>query len=64
MQNDLLSILSTHLDLYHPALSLDDHERIREVIALHALDHITKFVAPVSTFIVFIKKFAENGDEF
>ncbi|OAX39772.1 DUF1253-domain-containing protein [Rhizopogon vinicolor AM-OR11-026] len=41
-QDDLLSILSAHLDLYHPALSLDDHGSIREVIALHALDHITK----------------------
>lgn len=45
-QDDLLSILSAYLDLYHPALSLGDHGSTREVIALHALDHITKFVAP------------------
>ncbi|KAJ8584542.1 DUF1253-domain-containing protein [Rhizopogon salebrosus TDB-379] len=42
VQDSLLSILSAHFDLYHPALSLDDHESTREVIALHALDHITK----------------------
>ncbi|KAG1751370.1 uncharacterized protein EDB91DRAFT_1105029 [Suillus paluster] len=42
VQDDLLSILSAHLDVYYPALSLDDHRYIREVIALHALDHITK----------------------
>ncbi|KAJ8584268.1 DUF1253-domain-containing protein [Rhizopogon salebrosus TDB-379] len=42
VQDSLLSILSAHFDLYHPALSLDDHGSTREVIALHALDHITK----------------------
>jgi U3 small nucleolar RNA-associated protein 25 len=60
VQDDLLSILSTHLDLYHPALSLDDHGSIREVIALHALNHITKFVAPVSTFITFIENYRKR----
>ncbi|KIJ18605.1 hypothetical protein PAXINDRAFT_110079 [Paxillus involutus ATCC 200175] len=42
VQNDLLSILSAHLDLYHPAISLKHHQCIREAIALHTLDHITK----------------------
>ncbi|KAF9227228.1 digestive organ expansion factor [Gyrodon lividus] len=42
VQNDLLSILSAHLDLYHPAISLKHHQSIREAIALHTLDHITK----------------------
>ncbi|KAG1752785.1 DUF1253-domain-containing protein [Suillus lakei] len=42
VQDDLLSILSAHLDLYHPALSLEDHRSVREAVALHALDHITK----------------------
>ncbi|KAG2363330.1 hypothetical protein BDR07DRAFT_1404667 [Suillus spraguei] len=42
VQDDLLSILSSHLDLYNPALSLEDHRSVRDVVALHALDHITK----------------------
>ncbi|KIJ68111.1 hypothetical protein HYDPIDRAFT_107761 [Hydnomerulius pinastri MD-312] len=41
-QNDLLSILSAHLDLYHPAISLEHHQATREAITLHTLDHITK----------------------
>ncbi|KAL4074091.1 hypothetical protein V8B97DRAFT_1938099 [Scleroderma yunnanense] len=41
-QKDLLSILSAHFDLYHPATSLEHHRYIREVIALHAIDHVTK----------------------
>ncbi|KAG2135423.1 DUF1253-domain-containing protein [Suillus clintonianus] len=41
-QDDLLSILSANLDLYNPALSLEDHQGVREAVALHALDHITK----------------------
>ncbi|KAI6046112.1 DUF1253-domain-containing protein [Pisolithus marmoratus] len=42
VQNDLLSILSAHFDLYHPAIPLNHHQCIREAIALHALDHVTK----------------------
>ncbi|KIM69268.1 hypothetical protein SCLCIDRAFT_1208697 [Scleroderma citrinum Foug A] len=42
IQNDLLSILSAHLDLYHPATSLEHHRHIREVITLHTIDHVTK----------------------
>lgn len=42
VQNELLSILSAHFDLYHPAIPLDQHRCIREAIALHALDHVTK----------------------
>ncbi|KAH7913241.1 digestive organ expansion factor [Hygrophoropsis aurantiaca] len=42
VQNDLLSILSSHLDLYHTALSLDHHRSTREAVTLHALDHVTK----------------------
>ncbi|KAG2148663.1 DUF1253-domain-containing protein [Suillus bovinus] len=42
IQDDLLSILSAHLDLYNPALSLEDHRSVRDVVALHVLDHITK----------------------
>ncbi|KAG2051932.1 digestive organ expansion factor [Suillus hirtellus] len=42
IQDNLLSILSAHLDLYNPALSLEDHRSVRDVVALHALDHVTK----------------------
>ncbi|KAI6032985.1 DUF1253-domain-containing protein [Pisolithus orientalis] len=42
VQNDLLSILSAHFDLYHPAIPLNHHQCIREAITLHALDHVTK----------------------
>ncbi|KAF9237553.1 digestive organ expansion factor [Melanogaster broomeanus] len=42
VQSDLLSILSAHLDLYHPAITLEHHQCIREAIALHTVDHITK----------------------
>ncbi|KAH7888881.1 DUF1253-domain-containing protein [Phlebopus sp. FC_14] len=42
IQTDLLSILSAHLDVYHPAISLDHYQCMREAIALHTLDHITK----------------------
>ncbi|KAG6335257.1 hypothetical protein ID866_3832 [Astraeus odoratus] len=42
IQNDLLSIMSAHFDLYHPAITLEHHRCIREAVALHALDHVTK----------------------
>ncbi|KAF8134540.1 digestive organ expansion factor [Boletus edulis] len=42
IQDDLLSVLSAHLDVYHTCVSLEHHQCIREVITLHALDHVTK----------------------
>ncbi|KAH0827979.1 digestive organ expansion factor [Lanmaoa asiatica] len=42
IQDDLLSVLSAHLDIYHPCVTLEYHRCIREVITLHALDHVTK----------------------
>ncbi|KIM83267.1 hypothetical protein PILCRDRAFT_97191 [Piloderma croceum F 1598] len=42
LQNDLLSVLSTHRDLYLTSTSLDTQKRVREAISLHALDHVTK----------------------
>ncbi|EGN99752.1 hypothetical protein SERLA73DRAFT_167642 [Serpula lacrymans var. lacrymans S7.3] len=42
LQNNLLSILGSHRDLYYPSLSIDHKRRAREAIALHALDHYTK----------------------
>lgn len=42
LQNDLLSMLSSHRDLYITRIPLDAHQSIRETISLHALNHITK----------------------
>ncbi|KAI9571122.1 digestive organ expansion factor [Boletus coccyginus] len=42
IQDDLLSVLSAHLDVYHTSVSPEHHQCIREVITLHALDHVTK----------------------
>lgn len=42
IQDDLLSVLSAHLDIYHTSVTLEHHQCIREVITLHALDHVTK----------------------
>ena len=42
IQDDLLSVLSAYLDVYHTSVTLEHHRCIREVIALHALDHVTK----------------------
>lgn len=42
IQDDLLSVLSAHLDFYHTSVTLEHHQYIREVITLHALDHVTK----------------------
>lgn len=44
IQDDFLSILSAHLDVYHASVSLDHHQCLREAITLHTLDHITKSV--------------------
>ncbi|KZP19811.1 digestive organ expansion factor [Athelia psychrophila] len=42
LQNDVLSSLSNHRDLYYPSTSLDTQKSTREAIALHVLDHVTK----------------------
>ncbi|KAF8624645.1 hypothetical protein AX15_005796 [Amanita polypyramis BW_CC] len=39
-QNDILSALSTRRDLYLSSLALDARKRTREVVALHALNHV------------------------
>ncbi|KAJ3540821.1 hypothetical protein NMY22_g4141 [Coprinellus aureogranulatus] len=41
-QNDLLSLLCSRKDVYIPSASLDSRRSTREVIALHALNHISK----------------------
>ncbi|KAG5723219.1 hypothetical protein E4T56_gene278 [Termitomyces sp. T112] len=42
LQNDLLSTLSTRRDLYLTSTPLDSRKSMREAIALHAVNHITK----------------------
>ncbi|KAF7979083.1 hypothetical protein HWV62_43589 [Athelia sp. TMB] len=42
VQNDILSTLANHSDLYYPSTSLGTQKYAREAIALHALDHVTK----------------------
>ncbi|KAI0268848.1 digestive organ expansion factor [Gloeopeniophorella convolvens] len=42
LQNDILSVLASHRDLYHTHTSLDTAPAVRESIALHMLDHVTK----------------------
>ncbi|KIK69128.1 hypothetical protein GYMLUDRAFT_637166 [Collybiopsis luxurians FD-317 M1] len=42
LQNDLLSTLSTHKDLYLSSSSWENKKAIREATALHLLNHVTK----------------------
>ncbi|KAG6840475.1 hypothetical protein C0991_006458 [Blastosporella zonata] len=42
LQNDLLSALSSRRDLYLTSTPLDSRKSIREGIALHAVNHVTK----------------------
>ncbi|KAG6897775.1 hypothetical protein C0992_011188 [Termitomyces sp. T32_za158] len=42
LQNDLLSTLSNRRDLYLTCTPLDTRKSIREAIALHAVNHVTK----------------------
>jgi U3 small nucleolar RNA-associated protein 25 len=42
LQNDFLQVLNGYHDLYHPSVLLDNHKILRETLALHALNHITK----------------------
>ncbi|KAG6812707.1 hypothetical protein H0H92_001210 [Tricholoma furcatifolium] len=42
LQNDLLATLSSRRDLYLTTTPLDSRKSIREAIALHALNHVTK----------------------
>ncbi|KAL6300475.1 digestive organ expansion factor [Sparassis latifolia] len=42
LQDDVLSVLSSHRDLYLTRTSVSTHANVREAIALHAIDHITR----------------------
>lgn len=47
VQSDLLAMLSSQRDVYITRTTLDAHASMREAIALHALNHITKSVEQV-----------------
>lgn len=42
LQNDLLSTLSSRRDLYITSIPIDSRKYARDVISLHALNHVTK----------------------
>ncbi|KAI0272246.1 digestive organ expansion factor [Russula aff. rugulosa BPL654] len=42
LQDELLSILASHRDLYHTHTSQDTAPALRDSISLHILDHVTK----------------------
>ncbi|KAI0373952.1 digestive organ expansion factor [Pilatotrama ljubarskyi] len=42
LQNDLLNVLSSYRDLYITRTTLETQPSVREAVALHALNHITK----------------------
>ncbi|EIW82849.1 DUF1253-domain-containing protein [Coniophora puteana RWD-64-598 SS2] len=42
VQNDLLSILTSHHDLHYPCVPISENVIAREAIMLHALDHVTR----------------------
>jgi U3 small nucleolar RNA-associated protein 25 len=42
LQSDLLSALATDRDLYMTKLDISDRRPAREVVLLHALDHVMK----------------------
>ena len=44
LQNDLLSALATNKDLYLTSTPLEQRRCTREAIALHAFNHVTKYV--------------------
>ncbi len=43
-QDEILSILATHRDLYHTHTSQDTAPALRDSISLHILDHVTECV--------------------
>lgn len=48
LQNDLLSALATNKDLYLTSTLLDQKRCTREAIALHAFNHVTKYVTSIT----------------
>ncbi len=44
LQDEILSILASHCDLYHTHTSQDTAFALRDSLSLHILDHVTKCV--------------------
>ncbi|KAJ7646964.1 digestive organ expansion factor [Roridomyces roridus] len=42
LQNDLLSLLSSHRDVYLPSTPWEHKKSMREAISLHAINHVTR----------------------
>ncbi|KAJ7451734.1 digestive organ expansion factor [Mycena galericulata] len=42
LQNELVSVLSSHRDVYLPSVPWEHKKSLREAISLHALNHVTK----------------------
>lgn len=45
LQNDLLNTMASYRDLYITRTALETQSPVREALTLHALNHITKYVA-------------------
>jgi U3 small nucleolar RNA-associated protein 25 len=48
LQDEILSILASHRDLYHTHILQDTAPAIRDAISLHVLDHVTKCVLVIT----------------
>lgn len=64
LQNDLLSALASNKDLYLTSTLLEQKRCSREAIALHALNHVTKYVTKYyderTSFLTHFPTFLEN----
>lgn len=44
LQESFLKTLSTYRDLFYPKVTIEEHDQIRSTIALHAMNHVIKYV--------------------
>lgn len=44
MQKALLQTLASYRDVFYPKVDLAHHDEMRAAIALHAMNHVLKFV--------------------
>lgn len=47
-QDSFLRLLASYRDVFYPKVDLAHHDEIRAAIALHAMNHVLKFVALTS----------------
>ena len=62
LQSDILSLLSSHRDIYHTHMPIEGASRVREAIALHAINHVTKCVFSIFTNICQLKLLSIEND--